>query len=75
MRLHLETLNGAAMVRGSFLGQGASECRSVSFIFTSDLYGEQGQCYGNRGNNVSKEQTIANGVLIFPRLYATHPSL
>ena len=42
MKLHLEMSNGAAMVRGSFLGQGASECRSVSFVFTSDVYGAQG---------------------------------
>ena len=32
-----ETSNGAAMVQGSFVGQGASECRCVLFTFKSDL--------------------------------------
>ena len=70
-----ETSNGAAMVQGSFVGQGASECRCVLFTFTSDLYGAHARIsgpYGNRGNNESREQTIANGTLIFPPLYATY---
>ncbi|EDR03383.1 uncharacterized protein LACBIDRAFT_143618, partial [Laccaria bicolor S238N-H82] len=43
-----ETSNGAAMVQGSFVGQGATHAR---------ISGP----YGNRGNNESREQTIANG--------------
>lgn len=42
-----ETSNGAAMVQGSFVGQGATHAR---------ISGP----YGNRGNNESREQTIAN---------------
>ncbi|KAF9457531.1 cyclin-like protein [Collybia nuda] len=42
-----ETSNGAAMVQGSFVGQGATHARMTG-------------PYGNRGNNESREQTIAN---------------
>ncbi|KAG6807704.1 hypothetical protein H0H92_006654, partial [Tricholoma furcatifolium] len=42
-----ETANGAAMVQGSFVGQGATHARMSG-------------PYGNRGNNESREQTIAN---------------
>ncbi|KAF5381625.1 hypothetical protein D9615_005514 [Tricholomella constricta] len=42
-----ETANGAAMVQGSFVGQGATHARMSG-------------PYGNRGNSESREQTIAN---------------
>ncbi|KAF9259797.1 cyclin-like protein [Marasmius fiardii PR-910] len=42
-----ETSSGAAMVQGSYVGQGASRAK---------LSGP----FGNRGNNESREQTIAN---------------
>ncbi|KAF9481486.1 cyclin-like protein [Pholiota conissans] len=42
-----ETSNGAAMVQGSFVGQGATHARMSG-------------PYGNRGSNESREQTIAN---------------
>ncbi|KAG5634460.1 hypothetical protein H0H81_001877, partial [Sphagnurus paluster] len=42
-----ETANGAAMVQGSFVGQGATHARMTG-------------PYGNRGNSESREQTIAN---------------
>lgn len=42
-----ETSNGAAMVQGSFVGQGATHAKMSG-------------PYGNRGNNESREQTIAN---------------
>ncbi|KAG5645973.1 hypothetical protein DXG03_004765 [Asterophora parasitica] len=42
-----ETSNGAAMVQGSFVGQGATHARMSG-------------PYGNRGNSESREQTIAN---------------
>ncbi|KAG6819546.1 hypothetical protein H0H93_010792 [Arthromyces matolae] len=42
-----ETSNGAAIVQGSFVGQGATHARMSG-------------PYGNRGNNESREQTIAN---------------
>ncbi|KAG6844390.1 hypothetical protein H0H87_007202 [Tephrocybe sp. NHM501043] len=42
-----EMSNGAAMVQGSFVGQGATHARMSG-------------PYGNRGNNESREQTIAN---------------
>ncbi|KAL0573330.1 transcription factor TFIIIB subunit brf1 [Marasmius crinis-equi] len=43
-----ETSSGAAMVQGSYVGQGASRAK---------LSGP----FGNRGNSESREQTIANG--------------
>lgn len=42
-----ETSTGAAMVQGSFVGQGATRAR-------------MGGPFGNRGNSESREQTIAN---------------
>ncbi|KAF5318909.1 hypothetical protein D9611_013659 [Ephemerocybe angulata] len=42
-----ETSNGAAMVQGSFVAQGATHARMSG-------------PYGNRGSNESREQTIAN---------------
>ncbi|PPQ85975.1 hypothetical protein CVT25_001674 [Psilocybe cyanescens] len=42
-----ETASGAAMVQGSFVGQGATHARMTG-------------PYGNRGSNESREQTIAN---------------
>ncbi|OCH87175.1 BRF1-domain-containing protein [Obba rivulosa] len=42
-----ETSSGAAMVQGSFVGQGATRAR-------------MGGPFGNRGNSESREQTIAN---------------
>ncbi|OJT12006.1 Transcription factor IIIB 60 kDa subunit [Trametes pubescens] len=42
-----ETSNGAAMVQGTFVGQGATRAR-------------MGGMFGNRGNTESREQTIAN---------------
>ncbi|KAG6866141.1 hypothetical protein C0991_008094 [Blastosporella zonata] len=42
-----EMSNGAAMVQGSFVGQGATHARMSG-------------PYGNRGNSESREQTIAN---------------
>ncbi|KAI0056018.1 cyclin-like protein, partial [Artomyces pyxidatus] len=42
-----ETSTGAAMVQGSYVGQGATHAR-------------MGGPFGNRGNNESREQTIAN---------------
>ncbi|KAH6897682.1 cyclin-like protein, partial [Coprinopsis sp. MPI-PUGE-AT-0042] len=42
-----ETSNGAAMVQGSYVAQGATHARMSG-------------PYGNRGNNESREQTIAN---------------
>ncbi|KAI0085997.1 Brf1-like TBP-binding domain-containing protein [Irpex rosettiformis] len=42
-----ETSNGAAMVHGSFVAQGATHAR-------------MGGPFGNRGNSESREQTIAN---------------
>ncbi|KAF8073919.1 BRF1-domain-containing protein [Lyophyllum atratum] len=42
-----ETSNGAAMVQGSFVSQGATHARMTG-------------PYGNRGNSESREQTIAN---------------
>lgn len=42
-----EASNGAAIVQGSFVGQGATHARMSG-------------PYGNRGNNESREQTIAN---------------
>ncbi|TFK60672.1 hypothetical protein BDN72DRAFT_828758 [Pluteus cervinus] len=42
-----ETSTGAAMVQGSFVGQGATHARMSG-------------PYGNRGSNESREQTIAN---------------
>ncbi|KAF8151380.1 hypothetical protein B0H34DRAFT_664907, partial [Crassisporium funariophilum] len=42
-----ETSNGAAMVQGSFVGQGATHARMSG-------------PYGNRGSNESREQTITN---------------
>ncbi|KZT05708.1 BRF1-domain-containing protein [Laetiporus sulphureus 93-53] len=42
-----ETSTGAAMVQGSFVGQGATRAR-------------MGGIFGNRGNSESREQTIAN---------------
>ncbi|KAI0319705.1 hypothetical protein OF83DRAFT_1108926 [Amylostereum chailletii] len=42
-----ETSTGAAMVQGAYVGQGATHAR-------------MGGPFGNRGNNESREQTIAN---------------
>ncbi|KAI0668030.1 cyclin-like protein [Trametes maxima] len=42
-----ETSTGAAMVQGTFVGQGATRAR-------------MGGMFGNRGNSESREQTIAN---------------
>jgi transcription factor IIIB subunit 2 len=64
-----ETSAGAAMVQGSFVGQGASEYRStlgrVSFddadTGTGTAHARMSGPFGNRGSSESREQTIANG--------------
>jgi transcription factor IIIB subunit 2 len=59
-----ETSNGAAMVQGSFVGQGASMLSIYSFKLSSDwreAHAKMSGPYGSRGNNESREQTIANG--------------
>ena len=62
-----ETANGAAMVQGAYVGQGASACFSLGFFaLTLSLIGAVAHArmsgpFGNRGSNESREQTIANG--------------
>ena len=59
-----ETSNGAAMVQGSFVGQGASMLFFHSFhppSYCCLAHAKMSGPYGNRGSNESREQTIANG--------------
>ena len=66
-----ETSNGAAMVQGSFVGQGASKFDFRTSLYFSFSYRDPAHArmtgpYGNRGSNESREQTIANGEYIQP---------
>jgi hypothetical protein len=64
-----ETSAGAAMVQGSFVGQGASEYRSTlghvffdnAYAWSGSAHARMGGPFGNRGSSESREQTIANG--------------
>lgn len=62
-----ETANGAAIVQGSFVAQGASGfpswCHSLVKADTVVLaHARMGGPYGNRSSGDSREQTIENGV-------------
>lgn len=65
-----ETSNGAAMVQGSYVGQGSSE-NIIFFLFILPLnlinyvaHARMSGPFGNRGSNESREQTIANGAFL-----------
>ncbi len=64
-----ETSSGAAMVQGSFVGLGSSEyllCITTGLIERGyAAHARMSGPYGNRGNSESREQTIANGTVLF----------
>ena len=66
-----ETSTGAAMVQGSFVGQGASEYHIHVFLLRlvgltrrppRSAHARMGGPFGHRGSTESREQTIANGI-------------
>ena len=62
-----EAASGAAIVQGSFVGQGASEYtrrffEHWSLISRYGAHARMGGPFGSRGASESREQTIANGV-------------
>jgi transcription factor IIIB subunit 2 len=65
-----ETSAGAAMVQGSYVGQGSSKSPCSPFIdnstkiFELAAHARISGPFGNRGSNESREQTIANGTLL-----------
>ena len=65
-----ETSAGAAMVQGSFVGQGASEyyipggrVSALLLMPRLEAHARMNGPFGNRGSSESREQTIANGML------------
>lgn len=65
-----ETSAGAAMVQGSYVGQGSSKYWSYMFYGQSlslplPAHARMSGPFGNRGSNESREQTIANGESLF----------
>ena len=62
-----ETSTGAAMVQGSYVGQGSSELLYPHLFYISLIeilytaHARMNGPFGNRGGNESREQTIANG--------------
>src|SRR6202044_2867483 len=62
-----ETSAGAAMVQGSYVGQGSSEllfsCPRYIYLhgILSTAHARMSGPFGNRGSYESREQTIANG--------------
>lgn len=63
-----ETSSGAAMVQGSYVGQGSSErvlcfCGVLETDALTVAHARMNGPFGNRGSSESREQTIANGTL------------
>lgn len=62
-----ETGSGAAMVQGSYVGQGSRECffllvERIDLIQNGCIGGARmGGPFGNRGSMESREQTMMNG--------------